>query len=87
MSYLTIAAIAEDTSMRRRIAACAAVEGVQDAETWAYRNSLNVAAQPGWAAAWESAGAAGNLDPGSDPAVITDGMILSAVQALSGGAL
>jgi hypothetical protein len=85
MTYLTIAAVAEDTAVRRRISACAAVEGVPDPETWAYRNSLSLAAQPGWAAAWESADAAGNPDPGSDPAVITDGMILAAVQALAGG--
>jgi hypothetical protein len=33
------------------------------------------------AAAYESALAAGNPNPGGDPAVVTDGMILSAVQA------
>jgi hypothetical protein len=77
--------IAADRWMRVRTAACAAVEHIPDPDTCAYRNSLLLAAQPGWAAAWESADAAGNPDPGSDPAVITDGMILAAVQALAGG--
>jgi hypothetical protein len=61
------------------------VEGVPDPENWAFRNSLLLAAQPGWSQAWESAVAAGNPAPGGDAAVITDGMILSAVQALAGG--
>ena len=44
------------------------------------------ASSPGWGAAWDSA-LAGHPDddtyePGKDPAVITDGMILATVQAL-----
>ena len=38
------------------------------------------AAEPGWGEAWESAIAGGTTDIGNDPGVITDGMILSAVQ-------
>jgi hypothetical protein len=82
MSYLTISTIAEDPVMRRRTAACAAVEGVPDPEGWAYLNSLLLAAEPGWSEAWESAVAGGNPDPGGDGAVITDTMVLSAVQKL-----
>jgi hypothetical protein len=70
--------------MRLRCGACAAVEGIPDPENWAFRNALLIAAQPGWSEAWESALATGNEYPGSDDAVITDGMILAAVQAVNG---
>jgi hypothetical protein len=53
---------------------------------WVANNRYLWAASPSWGAAWESA-LAGHPDepeyqPGKDPAVITDGMILSTVQAL-----
>jgi hypothetical protein len=55
---------------------------------WVANNRYVWAASPGWGAAWDSA-LAGHPDepdyePGKDPAVITDGMILSTVQALGG---
>jgi len=84
--YLTIATITEDGAMTRRVAACAAVEGVQgDPTQWAYDNRFGWASAPGWAAAWDSAVAGGITDPGSDPAVITDGMILSQLQSMAAG--
>jgi hypothetical protein len=82
VSYLTVSRIAADSFMRLRCAACAAVDRVPDPENWAFRHSLLLAAQPGWSEAWESALAAGNPAPGSDAAVITDGMILAGVQAV-----
>lgn len=82
MTYMTISNIAEDTAMTRRVTACAAQEGLQDPDFWAFTHRHHWAAQPGWAAAWESALASGASDPGADESVITDGMILSAVQAL-----
>ena len=51
---------------------------------WQLANMLDVCAQPGWDAAWSSAQAGGNATPGRDPAVITDGMILSGVQSVLG---
>lgn len=96
MAYMTISTIAGNPAMLNRVAACAAQEGVPDPRGWAQQNMLTLAASPGWAAAWESALAS---DPGTDPEtvevardtdlggredVITDGMILSAVQALRG---
>jgi hypothetical protein len=46
------------------------------------------AASPGWAEAWDYAVASHpdepDYEPGRDPAVITDGMILSTVQHLGG---
>jgi hypothetical protein len=55
---------------------------------WVHDYRYLWAASPGWGAAWDSA-LAGHPDepdyePGRDPAVITDGMILSTVQALAG---
>lgn len=80
--YLTISTIAADQSMRSRVAACAAEQGNTTPENWAYTNAYVWAASPGWASAWESAVAAGNPSPGTDPAVITDGQILSTVQGM-----
>jgi hypothetical protein len=53
---------------------------------WVHDYRYLWASSPGWGAAWDSA-LAGHPDepdyePGKDPAVITDGMILSTVQAL-----
>lgn len=84
--YLTDSNISNDAMMQRRVSACAAQEGCADAgldpTEWALEWRLVWAASPGWAEAWESAEASGNPSPGSDPAVITDGEILSQVQAM-----
>jgi hypothetical protein len=59
---------------------------------WVHDYRYLWAASPGWGGAWESALAAHppdaepDYEPGKDPAVITDGMILATVQALGGGA-
>lgn len=82
MSYLAIHHMQSNVSLRARITACS----VQEGKTWAeiteplYFHRL--ASSPGWEAAWASAEANGIADPGADEGVITDGMILSAVQAL-----
>jgi hypothetical protein len=57
-----------------------------NAQEWVQINRYVWASSPGWGAAWDSA-LAGHPDddtyePGADPAVITDSMILSTVQAL-----
>jgi hypothetical protein len=59
-----------------------------NATYWVEQNRYVWASSPGWGAAWDSA-LAGHPDdpdyePGKDPAVITDGMILSTVQQLGG---
>jgi len=55
--------------------------------SWVINNQYLWASSPGWGAAWESALAGHSddpeYDPGKDPAVITDGMILATVQALA----
>ena len=82
MTYNSIATMAEDTALRRRVAACAAQEGVPSPESWTVQQSLMWAGAPGWADAYDYAVATGNEAPGRDEAVITDGMILAQVQAM-----
>lgn len=86
MAYWDMAQIAQDGDLTNRVQACAAQEitGANPYQ-WAADHMLLLAAQPGWDAAWASAVAAGNPRPGKDPAVITDGMILSATQLLAAG--
>lgn len=89
MSYLTIAILKQDPWIRDRVTACLAVEGHPSPETWVMEHAWALAAQPGWASAWESALAANpdapDYEPGRDQAVITDAQILSAVQSLTAG--
>ena len=83
MTYMSISTIAADDAIRRRIAACAAQEGAEAPETWAFTNALKLAASPGWAEAWDYALAVDpEASPGAREDVITDGMILAAVQQL-----
>lgn len=95
-SYLAISQIANDENMTERMRAGAtqqvylgnapAISGYPP--EWVNQNRYVWAASPGWGAAWDSALAAHpddpEYEPGADPAVITDGMILSTVQALGG---
>lgn len=84
MTYSDIAAMARDNSLRDRIAACAATEGVIDPHptTWADQHQWQIAASPGWGDAWAHATASEVTSPGSNEGVITDQMILAAVQPL-----
>ena len=90
MSYATVAVIRQDPWISDRVAACVALEGIPGRpEEWPIEHAWELATQPGWAAAWESALAAHANDPsyrpGADEAVITDAQILSAVQTIAGG--
>lgn len=80
MSYATHASIVQSGSLRQRITACAAQEGASDPPRWV--NAV-IWSLPGsdWIAAWASA-EAGNpgADHGANEGVVTDGMILAAVQ-------
>jgi hypothetical protein len=87
MGYYDIAQMGHDPALTSRLAACAAQEQPgADPYLWVTEHALQLTSQPGWDAAWASALAAGNADPGKDPAVISDPMILSGVQAVLGGA-
>jgi hypothetical protein len=84
MGYWEIAEMAQDLDLAARIQAAAAQEITDDRSPYAWQaeNMLDLCASPGWDAAWSSAAAGGNEAPGRDPGVITDGMILSAVQSI-----
>ena len=82
MSFATINICANDDEFLGRLTACAAAEGYADPPLEAnYRLRWPVAAASDIEAAYASALAAGNEHPGGDESVITDGQILSAVQA------
>jgi hypothetical protein len=90
VTYLIQNEIANSRAMLDRVAQAAASENVSgDPDRWTYDNRRDWAAAPGWDAAWESY-KVGNppvegqpYDPGLDEGVITDGMILSQVQAMT----
>lgn len=80
MTYAVHAAIAYDPSIRGRVTACAAQEGATDPPRWAAATIWHLIGSD-WIAAWASA-EAGNpgADHGANEAVITDGMLLAAIQ-------
>ena len=82
MTYNDVADMADSESLKRRVTAAVAKEGILDPTGWLYPRYWQIASQPGWDAAWASAVAGGVEDPGGDEGVITDGMILSGVQAV-----
>lgn len=90
MSYNTVATMARDYHLRERVAACASTEGEPNPVAWAESKMWNLAGAPGWDDAWDYAIAVIGATPdpealaliGRSETVITDGMILAAVQAL-----
>ena len=82
MSYNSVADMAEDLALNRRLTAAVAKEQILDPKGWLYPRNWQVVSAPGWDAAWDSAVAGGVQNPGADEAVITDGMILASVQAV-----
>lgn len=81
MSYSTQALLSSDADFRQRLASCAATQGIENPLSWAETNSWMIAAAPGFDGAYESAVLSGLSRPGDRADVITDGQILSAVQA------
>ncbi len=86
MSYTTISQCVSDTAFANRVNACIAQEQLAKGGsakpsdltselTWAVASASDVEA------AYASALAANNPNPGGDEAVISDGMILTNVQA------
>jgi len=81
VTYATIAQIQGDGSIRQRVTACVAVQGIAGPpEQWAADHAWKLAAHPGWADAWEAS--AGDQDRS---AAITDEMIDAAVHAIRQG--
>lgn len=89
MAYYSQFQMAYDSDLTGRVIQAVASEvqaghTTADPAQWAADNRHHWAASPGWDAAWDSALAAQHPNPGRDGAVITDGQILAAVQALLG---
>lgn len=83
-NYSAVAAMAASISLRDRIAACAAQENKPDPVLWASQHMWAIVASPGWDDAWQSAidgyNVNQNPDTGVRTDVISDQMILTAVQ-------
>lgn len=84
MSYNSIASLSLDADLKLRLAACVASEGKGGdyPEGWVEANRWQFAATPGWGDAYGYAVAVGKERPGRDEGVITDPMILAAVQPM-----
>lgn len=86
MAFSDVALLALDQDFRMRIAACATQEGIEMGEdqppVWAMNHQWEFAGVPGFGDKYAYAIATGVVRPGNDPTVITDGDILSAMQAL-----
>lgn len=81
MSYNTINANAADEPFIGRLNAASAAEGAPDPVSKGWQLRWPVAATADIEAAYASALAGDNPNPGGDESVITDAMILGAVQA------
>lgn len=85
MAYIDIVQMATNATLRTRVAAAAAAEGEGDPTQWAADNMWRIAAAPGWSDAWDYAEDTKtdnvNPDTGARDDVISDSMILAAVQA------
>lgn len=80
MAYYDAWLLSQDQDFMNRAGMCAEEEGL--GFEWGINNRHSIAAAPGFAADYASALAGGVPSPGRDQAVISDGELLSAVQAL-----
>jgi len=81
MSYSTINRCANDPTFQGRVTAACAGEGKAEPVPAMYGIIWGVSAKSDIEAAYASALSANNPNPGGDESVVTDPMILSAVQA------
>lgn len=82
MAYSDVALLSSDNDFILRTRAAVTQEGEPDPVTWSIDHQWQMAGAPGFGDAYASAVVAGVVRPGNDPAVISDPMILAAVQAL-----
>jgi len=84
VSYNSIAAAAQDTDLKQRVAACFAQEtdGPDQPEALAALHMWRIVANGPIADAYSYAVATDVPDPGSNEAVVTDAAILDAVTAI-----
>jgi hypothetical protein len=85
MTYWDVANLSDDPDFRARCTASLAQEQHPQPEQQAYAWRWLYAGQPGFGDAYASAIVSEVPNPGRDPGVITDGQILAATQALTGG--
>lgn len=83
MAYYDISLLAGDVDFLNRANACATVEGIDEPLQWVSSHQWDLAATPGFGDKYGYAVNTGVQNPGRDEAVISDGDILSAVQALN----
>lgn len=81
MSFSSINQCAGDQAFQGRVTACCAQEGAEIPVSAMYTVIWAVCSASDIEAAYASAVAAENPDPGGDESVITDQMILSSVQS------
>lgn len=82
MSYSTINVCAHDTELHGRVTAACADEGSPAPEGAMWQLIWRLSSRDDIENAYASALAGGNPHPGGDESVVTDAMILAAVQAL-----
>lgn len=82
MAYSDIALLSSDNDFILRTRACAATEGAPDPVAWSNEHQWQMAATPGFGDKYTYAIDIGIARPGNDEAVIADGEILAAVQAI-----
>lgn len=86
MSYSSIVEMAQSQSLRQRITAAVAAEGIDNPEQWAGSYIWKIVAAPSWDDQWDYAKATyqvnANPDLGARNDVISDGDILASVQAV-----
>jgi len=86
MSYQSVVEMAGNQSLNARVVAAAAGEGRVDPLQWVQGRIWQIVSEPGWDDAWDYAKGTTsvnvNPDMGARDDVVTDGMILAAVQAL-----
>lgn len=82
MSYNTIAKMAYDPDLRRRLYACAGQEDIPFPTHWVDDNIWTIVSNPEFEAAYAYALGTGVPNPGQDEGVISDAVILAHVQPL-----
>lgn len=85
MAFSDIALLNSDSDFIQRTRACAATEGEADPVGWAQDHQWQMSATPGFGDKYATAVLNGIVRPGNDQSVISDGDILSAVQAIRDG--
>lgn len=85
MAYYDVASLTLDYDFQQRVTACYVTEEPTDSEPsqWMMKHIWQIASAPGFGDKYAYAVNTGVQNPGRDEAVISDGDILSAVQAIN----